>query len=153
MAVLGVIILIVVAVIAVTVVSQGGDSVSLDLPGFNIDTTAAGVFGVGAGCTLLGLLGVALLIGGARRGRRRRQEVKELRRDVDRQPGSATAEGHGGRTGTGTASDRVVEPADHEPRKPPSEGAGPGSSDGQRSMGMRGRDDGESEHFKAVPRD
>jgi len=153
MAVLGVIILIVVAVIAVTVVSQGGDSVSLNLPGFNIDTTAAGVFGVGAGSTLLALLGVALPIGGARRGRRRRQEVKELRRDVDRQPSRSTSGQPGDRTTAGTASDRVVEPADQEPRKPSSEGAGPGSSDGQRSMGMRGRDDGENEHFKAVPRD
>jgi hypothetical protein len=51
MVVLGVIVLIVVAVVAVTVVYQGGDEVILELPGFTVDTTGAGVFVGGVVCT------------------------------------------------------------------------------------------------------
>lgn len=114
MAVLGVIVLVVVAVVAITVVSQGGDAVVLELPGFDVDTTAAGVFGVGAASLLLGILGLFLLVGGARRGRRRRKEVHELRREVDRHPGSTGAD-----------------PPDRERRNPGRRGRGPDDGDGE----------------------
>lgn len=145
MAVLGVIILIVVAVVSVTVVSTGGDPVALELPGFDIDTTAAGVFGVGAGSLLLGVLGVVLMLGGARRGQRRRKEVKRLRRDADHQ--------------LQDAGDEPVPPGRSEPvddpgtRRPSDRGDRGG---GDRRTGGRGRgrrDEGHGDHFSSVPRD
>jgi len=142
MAVLGVIILIVVAVVAVTVVAQGGDAVVLELPGFDIDTTAAGVFGVGAGSLLLGVLGVMLLVGGARRGNRRRKEVHRLRREVEGQPGDTATAG----TGRGEGGDPVGGGS--------VEGGSAAPPRGRRARGAgRGRDDGEGEHFASVPRD
>ncbi len=135
MAVLGVILLIVVAVVAVTVIGQGGDPVMLELPGFSIDTTAAGVFGVGAGSSALGLLGLVLLLGGVRRGTKRRKEVRQLRRDAGPQPGAGgepgPAEEH--RPGTGRNAPPPAPGESHPPRR-------------------RGGDD-EGEHFRAVPRD
>jgi len=132
MAVLGVIILILVAVVAVTVVSQGGEAVALELPGFDIDTTAAGVFGVGAASLLLGVLGVILLVGGARRGRRRRKEVHNLRREVDRQPRAAGGPPPDGPTGETSDRDR----REHTRPRP-----------------GRGGDEGDGEHFSTAPRD
>lgn len=161
MAAFGVIVLVIVTVVAVTVVSQGGDPVALQLPGFDIDTSAAGVFGMGAGSLLLGLLGTFLVVGGARRGHRRRKEVKHLRREVSH-PGSSGA----GRTATdatrapdpstpGTphpsAAPRAPDPPEAPGRSGPERGAQAGPDRAQR-WGRRGRDDGE-EHFSAVPRD
>ncbi len=119
MVVLGVIVLIVVAVVAVVIVLQGGDPVSLDLPGFDVDTTAAGVFGIGAACAVLALLGLALMVGGARRGNRRRKEVKQLRREADSQPTAS-------RSGTDTGGSPV-----QSDRKPSSSRAEDGPSDHQ----------------------
>ncbi|MBA2740304.1 MAG: hypothetical protein H0U47_11685 [Nocardioidaceae bacterium] len=130
MAVLAVIILILVAVVAVLVIRQGGELVSLDLPGFNVDTTAAGVFGIGVASAVLALLAIALLVAGARRGNRRRKEVKQLRRDADRQPRSTTTTGSSAPTTERTRNDTTSY-----------EGSGPGSSDGRRSMGTGHRDD------------
>ncbi len=134
MAVLGVILLIVVAVVAVTVISQGGDPVMLELPGFSIDTTAAGVFGVGAGSSALGLLGLILLLGGVRRGTKRRKEVRQLRRDAGHEPGA------GGDAG----------PTDDRPQGP---GSGPPSAPGESRPHRRRGGDEEGEHFGSVPRD
>jgi len=147
MAVLGVIILIVVAVVAVTVIGKGGDPVALELPGFDIDTSASGVFGVGAASSLLGVLGVVLLIGGARRGNRRRKEVKGLRREADHGTGSSDQDARAGHH----------ERAGSAPPAAAAAGAGdPGPTTRRGRAGRRGRrqhDDGDGEQFSSVPRD
>ncbi|MBA2507826.1 MAG: hypothetical protein H0V32_03785 [Nocardioidaceae bacterium] len=90
MAVLGIIVVILAAVVAVVLVRQGSDLVTLGLPGVDVDTTVAGVFGIGAACAVLVLLGLALIVGGARRSSRRRKEVKQLRREAGSQPASSS---------------------------------------------------------------
>ncbi|CAN5786064.1 hypothetical protein BH20ACT6_BH20ACT6_24510 [soil metagenome] len=134
MVVLGVIILIVVAVVAVIIVRQGGDPVALDLPGFDVDTTAAGVFGIGAACALLALLGLALMVGGVRRSNRRRKEVKQLRREAESQPATSTRD---------TSRDSGGPPA--------RSGGGTGKST-RTSPGTRS-DGGDTDHRTSAPRD
>lgn len=155
MAVLGVIILIVVAVVAVTVIGKGGDPVALELPGVDIDTTASGVFTVGAGSSLLGVLGVVLVIGGARRGNRRRHEVKALRRDADHAGGAGS--GAPGAEGAGGGA-RGTPPDDGRREDLGARGRTrhDGPDGGRRREGRRGprnRDDGDGDHFATVPRD
>lgn len=155
MVVLGVIVLIVVAVVAVTVVYQGGDEVILDLPGFTVDTTGAGVFVGGVVCTLLGVLGIVLVLGGARRGQRRRKEVKQLRKEADKPHVGDPTDGHSDRAG-GELSE--VRGADYSAgRVAPPDQAEPAPKSGRRGSwdrsGRRWRDDGEQQHFSTVPRD
>jgi hypothetical protein len=155
MVVLGVIVLIVVAVVAVTVVYQGGDAVILELPGFTVDTTGAGVFVGGVVCTLLGVLGIVLVLGGARRGQRRRKEVKQLRKEADKPHAGDSGDEHTDRAG-GEFSE--VRGADYAAgRVAPPEQEEPAPRSGRRGSwgrsGRRWRDDGEKQHFSTVPRD
>jgi hypothetical protein len=156
MVVLGVIVLIVVAVVAVTVVYQGGDEVILELPGFTVDTTGAGVFVGGVVCTLLGVLGIVLVLGGARRGQRRRKEVKQLRKEADKSHAGDSTPTDGHSDGAGELNE--VRGADYAAgRVPPPDQEEPAPRSGRRGSwdrsGRRWRDDGEQQHFSTVPRD
>ena len=127
MAVLGIIILLGVGVVTATVVANGSDQATLNLVGLDVTTSVSGIFGFGALCLLLTVLGLFLLLGGAKRARRRRAEVRDLRRRADAPTGTATED-----------ADQRGRPAD-ETTDPPA----------QRRPG-----EGEvGEHFKGVPRD
>ena len=127
MAVLGIIILLGVAVVTATVVADGSDAAEFELVGLNIDTTYAGIYAIGALNLLLAVLGIVLVLGGAKRARRRRKEVRELRRQAD-----APTVGDSSGATRGQGGDPVYD---------------------QRS-GHRRREDGpDDEHFRGVPRE
>lgn len=92
MIVLGILILLVVAVVTATVLANGDDPASLDMVGLDVETTLAGVYAIGALNLLLAVLGVVLLLGGLRRSRKRRKEVKSLRKQADNAPAGAPAD-------------------------------------------------------------
>lgn len=69
---------------------------SLNVFGVDISATSAGIFLVGAATMLVLLSGLWLLQAGARRARRRRAEVKTLRRAAGSGSGGRPAERHDG---------------------------------------------------------
>jgi ABC-type nickel/cobalt efflux system permease component RcnA len=79
MAVLGLVVLLLVAVVAVAAIVGGGEPATLDLAGVEIGTTVTGVFLTGAGAVLLAMIGLWLTVKGLKRGRARRAEVRSLR--------------------------------------------------------------------------
>jgi len=135
MAVLGIIILLGVGVVTATVVANGSDAATLNLVGFDVTTTVAGIFGVGALSLLLTVLGLFLLLGGAKRSRRRRKEVKDLRRRADAPAGTATEDADQ----RGQHGQHGQHPDDGTPAPPPSR--------------RRAGDAEVGEHFRGVPRD
>ena len=82
MAVLGFLIVVIVVAASVAVLLRGGASVRMDLEWFTVNTDAYVVFLAGVGATLLFFLGVWLMVGGAKRSRRRRLEVKALKKQA-----------------------------------------------------------------------
>ncbi len=85
MIVLGLLLLIVVAIVSVTMVARGRESVRVDLDSLGtFETDAATVFLLGATTVLVGVLGVAILLAGVRAGRRRRAKVRDLQQRARR---------------------------------------------------------------------
>jgi uncharacterized membrane protein YciS (DUF1049 family) len=93
MTVIAVLLLAVVVVLIVVAVTGSNDSVTVDAFNVSIDTTVAEVFLAGVLTGLLALAALVLLRAGMRRGRQRRQEVRELRRRADAAPAVATTSG------------------------------------------------------------
>jgi uncharacterized membrane protein YciS (DUF1049 family) len=89
MTVIAVLLLAVVVVLIVVAVTGSNDSVTVDAFNVSIDTTVAEVFLAGVLTGLLALAALVLLRAGMRRGRQRRQEVRELRRRADTAPAGA----------------------------------------------------------------
>jgi uncharacterized membrane protein len=83
MAVLGLLLLVVVVLAVIAALFRGGDSVHVDLEWFSIRTDASVVFFSGAAATLLFVLGAWLVLGGLKRSRRRRAELKALRQRAE----------------------------------------------------------------------
>ena len=137
MAVLGIIILIGVAVVTATVVANGDDPAVLNLVGFNVNTTIAGIYAVGALCLLLTVLGIFLLLGGAKRSNRRRKEVRDLRRQADHPVGSDPAG-----TSSGTPPKPLV-----------GQGGDPVRNERAARRHDGSPDDPDDQHFRGVPRD
>jgi hypothetical protein len=141
MAVLGIIILIGVAVVTATVVANGAEPAVLNLVGFDVNTTIAGIYAVGALCLLLTVLGIFLLLGGAKRSNRRRKEVRDLRRQADHPVG---ADPSGTSAGTSSGS-------------PPKPLVGQGGDPVRNERAARRHethpDDPDEQHFRGVPRD
>jgi hypothetical protein len=79
---LGLILVIVAGAVIAAAVINGTDPAVLDFSAFKIDTNEAGLFGVGAGTVLVLVIGVWFLQKGLASRRRRRREVKELRKQV-----------------------------------------------------------------------
>ncbi|MEP6525745.1 MAG: hypothetical protein ABJA86_01170 [Nocardioidaceae bacterium] len=82
MILLGLILVVVAACLIAAAVLNGSDSAILDFSAFNIHTTVAGVFGAGAASVLALVIGGWFLRKGLAHRRRRRREVKELRKQV-----------------------------------------------------------------------
>lgn len=82
MAVLGLILLAAAGVLTAAVVTSNTDSLSVDLWGASVTNVTLGVvFVAGMITTVLAVVGLGLLMGGMRRGRRLRQERRSLRRE------------------------------------------------------------------------
>lgn len=141
MAVLGIIILIGVAVVTATVVANGSDDAVLNLVGIRVETSVAVVYAVGALCLLLAVLGLFLLLGGAKRSARRRKEVRDLRRQADHPVG---ADGSG--TSAGTSSGTPPKPL-------VGQGGDPVRNERAASRHESSPDDPDEQHFRGVPRD
>jgi uncharacterized membrane protein YcjF (UPF0283 family) len=81
-AVLGLILLAAAGVLTAAVVTSNTDSLSVDLWGASVTNVTLGVvFVAGMITTVLAVVGLGLLMGGVRRGRRLRQERRSLRRE------------------------------------------------------------------------
>jgi uncharacterized membrane protein YciS (DUF1049 family) len=80
---LGLILVVVAACLIAAAVLNGSDSAVLDFSAFNVHTTVAGVFATGAASVLALVIGGWCLRKGLASRRRRRREVKELRKQVD----------------------------------------------------------------------
>jgi hypothetical protein len=81
-AVLGLILLAAAGVLTAAVVTSNTDSLSVDLWGASVTNVTLGVvFVAGMITTVLAVVGLGLLMGGMRRGRRLRQERRSLRRE------------------------------------------------------------------------
>ncbi len=137
MAVLGIIILLAVAVVTATVVANGSDIATLNLVGVKVDASVALIYGVGALCLLLAVLGIFLMLGGAKRARRRSKEVRELRRQADRpvDPGAPNT------------------PGATPPRPLVGQGGDPVRNERAARRHQRPEDDPADEHFRDVPRE
>ena len=136
MAVLGILILLAVGVATATVIGNS-ESETLSMVGFDINTTLAGIYAIGALNALFAVLGLFLLLGGAKRARRRRKEVQDLRRQNE-----------------------AVAPATAPPGTQAGTGTGPGADtrSGRGSERHGRRDDGhgtdsDGEHFDGAPRE
>ena len=134
MVVLGVVILLAVAVATATVVANGSDDAPpLNLVGLEIETSVAGIFALGALCLLLAVLGLFLLLGGAKRSRRKRKEVRDLRRQAgtpaaqEAAPGGSVVQG-----GDPVRNERAVRRHERHDGHP---------------------EDPDGRHFEGVPRD
>ena len=110
MVVLGLLILILTAAIVTIMVMRGGDSVTIDLDSLgSYDTSASVVYLIGVLTVLVGVLGLAIVFSGVQRSRRRRGEMRDLRRRArraddaergaaaypDQQPGETAEDYHG----------------------------------------------------------
>jgi hypothetical protein len=84
MIVLGLILIAAAAAVVVVAVIAGGDTVSLDAFGYDLDSPVWGVFAAGVGTGLLLLLGILAVVAGANRARARREEIEYLREQVAR---------------------------------------------------------------------
>jgi uncharacterized membrane protein YciS (DUF1049 family) len=80
---IGLILVVVAACLIAAAILNGSDSAILDFSAFNIHTTVAGVFAAGAASVLALLIGGWFLRKGLAHTRRRRREVKTLRKQVD----------------------------------------------------------------------
>ena len=83
MILLGLILVVLAACLIAAAVLNGSDSAVLDFSAFNVHTTVAGVFGAGAASVLALVIGAWFLRKGLAHRRRRRREVKDLRKQVD----------------------------------------------------------------------
>lgn len=84
---LAIVLFIVVIVLVVAVVLEGGDPVTLQVFDFSLDTTVVGVFLAGVLTGLVALAAFALLMIGVRRSQARRKEIEYLRQKVaEREP-------------------------------------------------------------------
>jgi hypothetical protein len=96
MVVLGVLLLAAVVVVVLAMVTRGGTAAPLDLHWFTVHTSVLGVFVTGVVTVLVALIGAWLLRKGLARARRRRSELRTLRRRAATQstatPGSRSAE-------------------------------------------------------------
>jgi hypothetical protein len=137
MAVLGIIILIGVAVVTATVVANGEGPAVLNLVGIRVETSVAVVYAVGALCLLLAVLGLFLLLGGAKRSNRRRKEVRDLRRQADHPVGAGLAG-----TSSGTTPKPLV-----------GQGGDPVRNERAARRHEDHSDDPDDQHFRGVPRD
>ena len=82
MAVLGLILLAAAGVLTAAVVTSNTDSLTVSLWGLHISNVSVGVvFVAGMITTVLAVVGLGLLMGGARRNRRLRKERRTLRRE------------------------------------------------------------------------
>lgn len=138
MIVLGLILLIVVAVVAITALLRGDDVTSLNLVGADLETSVRWVFLAGATSVLLLVVGVSLLAGGLRRARSKRQEIKQLKSAAGPSATSSTMVTSDGSRGV-TAS--------------PPGGSRDVSGAAQHQAPVSPQDPDEQEHFESTPRE
>ncbi len=131
MIVLGLLVLLAVAAIAVIAIARGGDPVSFKIGSYTVDTDGTGMFLAGAGALLLAMVGLWLLRRGLHRSRERRHEMKELR---DRAAHNETST----RRGRGAEGTRSVD-----------DSTAPTSTDVDES----GRHVDSDDHFDSTPRE
>ncbi len=118
-----VLILVALAVIAAAVFGGSQQDATLELGVVQVDTSALGIFLLGAGTLLVFAAGLELLRSGLQRGYRRRKELKSARKVV-----AADERRRGGTTGSGGSEGPAKEPprAGPDTVPPPDEPSGSG---------------------------
>jgi membrane protein implicated in regulation of membrane protease activity len=94
-------------VFAVLVISGSSPSLTLDLRAFKVDTSLIGVYISGILTIVVAAVGLWLLRAGLRRSRRRRSEVKQLRRAARTDPRISADPSRGSATATPAADPNV----------------------------------------------
>ena len=113
MAVLGLILLVLVAVLVLAIFVSNPDIYDLSIFGAVVKVTSAGIFITGAITMAVTILGLLLLRTGIRRGRARRKQLKELEAsDAAASASTTPAETSTTTTTTETSSTTVTEQAD-----------------------------------------
>lgn len=79
MVVLGLLLVVVAIIAVVAAVLRGGDPTQVDLQWFTAKTDITGVFLAGAVTSLIGVLGLGLIVAGLKRNRRKRAEMNTLK--------------------------------------------------------------------------
>lgn len=83
MAILGLLLLLSAAGLAVDVVLQNTSSISVDAVGLNFSLSAGWLFVAGVATGVIGLLGASMIVAGTARARRRRSAVAESRSSLE----------------------------------------------------------------------
>lgn len=105
MVVVGVLLVAVAVVLTAAAITSNGGSAKFDLWGVVHSTMSIGaVFLMGMITTIVGVLGILVLVGGMRRGRRLRKERKRISKEHEQLSSGPQLTGTGdlGATGTGT---------------------------------------------------
>lgn len=82
MIVLGLVLVVVALVIAIVLVTNGGQSVAMNFAGVSLDTTASWFFVAGVVAAVVAVLGLWCVRFGARRSLRMRKRNRELRKEA-----------------------------------------------------------------------
>jgi hypothetical protein len=114
MAVLGVILLVLVAVLVLAIFVSNPDIYDLSIFGAVVKVTSAGIFMTGAVTMAVTILALLLLRTGIRRGRARRQQLKELEASDGAAASSSATSAETSTTTTETSSTTVT----NKPTKP-----------------------------------
>lgn len=89
MIVVGVALVVIAVLIAVVLVTNGGQIVTMNFAGVSLDTSASWFFVAGVVAAVLALLGVWCVRFGARRSLRTRKKNRALRREVEASRGGS----------------------------------------------------------------
>jgi hypothetical protein len=151
MVIFGLVMLLLALLIVIAAVVHGGDPASLDLQLFTIKTNVTGVFVAGAATLLLAVLGLALVVTGLRYDRRRRAQIKDLRKRAS--SGEEAAAASGSKEESAESSGAAPTRAATESSTPRTATSSGSTSSGSTSADGSGGDDGPDEYFESAPRD
>lgn len=92
MVIFGLLLLLLAVLVALAAISKGGDPAQLNLQLFTVKTNVTGVYVAGALTLLVGVLGLWLVLAGIRHDRRRRGQIKDLKKRAAKPGGGPQAE-------------------------------------------------------------
>jgi hypothetical protein len=80
----GLLLLLIAVLVAIAAIAKGGDPAQLNLQLFTVKTNLTGVYVAGGLTLLVGVLGLWLMLAGFKQARRRRGQMKEVKKQAAR---------------------------------------------------------------------